>query len=264
MELEEVMARLEAEGSAKVRAVYAAHGVSDGALGVGFGPLRQLAGQIGRDGELARALWVTGCHEARVLATLIADPHELSLEDLEAWTSSCDNYLAADALSGLAARTAHAQAVVEAWHASERDPYGQVAWNLVSVLAQATPRPDQEPIADEWFLPLLGDIEQHVHQRGNRTRHAMVVALCALASGRPELREQTMHIAAAIGDVHVDHGESGGSTPKPLVHIQRIWGRDVRRARLKHRIATKKRSHKEVQEERRLQREREEQKRGGD
>src|SRR2546421_9767391 len=45
------------------------------ALGVSIPTLRKMAKEIGRDQTLALALWDSWIHEARILASMIADPH---------------------------------------------------------------------------------------------------------------------------------------------------------------------------------------------
>jgi 3-methyladenine DNA glycosylase AlkD len=58
------------------------------ALGVGVPDLRAIAKRAGRDPRLARDLWATGIHEARILATLVADPNALDEAQMEAWVTA--------------------------------------------------------------------------------------------------------------------------------------------------------------------------------
>ena len=54
---------------------------ADKAFGVSVPALRKLARSIGRDHALAQELWDTGLHEARELATMIADPKQTPWND---------------------------------------------------------------------------------------------------------------------------------------------------------------------------------------
>ncbi|TFG55864.1 MAG: DNA alkylation repair protein, partial [Methanomassiliicoccus sp.] len=56
----------------------------DRALGVSLPQIRSLAKDIGRDHALAAALWVTGVHEARMLATLVDEPDKVSEPQMNA------------------------------------------------------------------------------------------------------------------------------------------------------------------------------------
>lgn len=56
------------------------------ALGVRLPYIRKLARVIKKDHELALALWDTAVHEARILATIIADPKQVTPELIDRWT----------------------------------------------------------------------------------------------------------------------------------------------------------------------------------
>lgn len=49
------------------------------ALGVTMPQLRKLAKSLGRDQELALGLWESGVHEARILATLVAELGQMTV-----------------------------------------------------------------------------------------------------------------------------------------------------------------------------------------
>ena len=63
----------------------------------------ELHKKIKTDHALAEELWASGNHDARVLATMIADPAQMKSQTLETWAKELDNYVLTDALSGLAA-----------------------------------------------------------------------------------------------------------------------------------------------------------------
>lgn len=55
-------------------------------LGVAVPTLRRLARELGRDHELASALWATAIPDAQILAAFIAEPARLTAEQMDAWT----------------------------------------------------------------------------------------------------------------------------------------------------------------------------------
>ncbi|MEM6261612.1 MAG: DNA alkylation repair protein, partial [Bacteroidota bacterium] len=59
--------------------------VTDHALGMRIPVIRKLAKEIGKDHELALSLWETQVHEARLLASLVADPTQMTEATLERW-----------------------------------------------------------------------------------------------------------------------------------------------------------------------------------
>jgi 3-methyladenine DNA glycosylase AlkD len=74
VELQPVLKQLEGHGTAQNRKVYARHGAREPMFGVSYANLESMVKQFRTDHEPALALWDTGNHDARVLATMIADP----------------------------------------------------------------------------------------------------------------------------------------------------------------------------------------------
>src|SRR5690242_9767519 len=105
MDCDQVMKALEAMGTAQNRKVYARHGVGENMFGVSFANLEKLRKQIKVDHKLAAQLWATGNHDARVLATMIADPQALTDQQAEAWAKDLDNYGIAEMFARLIAKS---------------------------------------------------------------------------------------------------------------------------------------------------------------
>lgn len=57
----------------------------DDALGVSMPQLRKLARTVGKDQALADALWRTSIHEAKLLATLVAEPASFTIQKADLW-----------------------------------------------------------------------------------------------------------------------------------------------------------------------------------
>lgn len=88
MTVNEVLAKLESLGNEKMRQHNVKNGARDSQFGVKMGDIRALSQKIKIDHELALALWETGNIEARLLATLIIVPRQLSATDLESMVRS--------------------------------------------------------------------------------------------------------------------------------------------------------------------------------
>jgi 3-methyladenine DNA glycosylase AlkD len=211
-----VLRQLEALGTAQNRKVYARHGVGGEQFGVSFGELRKLAKQIKVDDGLARALWASGNHDARVLATLVADPKQADARTLETWAADLDSYVLADAFSVYAAATPLAEAKAKTWTASSKEFVGQAGWNLVAHLAFR-----EDGAADEVFERHLATIEREIHGRKNRVRHAMNQAVISIGIRNPALTQKALAAAKRIGKVEVDHGETGCETPDAAAYIKK-------------------------------------------
>ena len=64
----DVLAQLEAVGTAQNRKVYARHGAAEPMFGVSYKELGRIGKPLAGDHRLAEALWRSGNHDARVLA----------------------------------------------------------------------------------------------------------------------------------------------------------------------------------------------------
>ena len=70
------------------------------ALGVRLPELRKLAKTIKKDHQLALNLWDTGLHEARLLASLIDDPAQVTEEQINSWTKDFNSWDICDQVCG--------------------------------------------------------------------------------------------------------------------------------------------------------------------
>ena len=225
MKVDDVLRKLKSKGTAQNRKVYARHGYPEDTYGVSFAELRKLAKEIGRDHALARALWKSGNGDARVLASLVADPEALTASELESWVKSIRYYVLADMVSQLAARSPLARRKSEAWRRSRSDHVAQVGWNLVGALTAP-----EHGLDDDYFVERLEEIERGIHTAPNRTRHAMNMALCAIGGYRSSLRPRAVEVAGRIGKVEVDHGETGCKTPDAASYIARMAAHQKKQA----------------------------------
>lgn len=213
----EVMTRLEAAGSEQRRRMYRRHGAGDVQFGVSFADIRALSTSIGRDHDLARALWATGNSDARILACQIAEPARMDDADLDAWLADIDYYVLVEQFAPLAAAVPGVRERAERWIHSTRDWTAQAGWDLVAHLALADPS-----LPDEYFTEHLRRIEREIGTiAGNRTRHAMNGALIAIGVRSATLTSAAVEAAGRIGIVTVDHGGTGCVTPPAIPYIER-------------------------------------------
>lgn len=216
MVFEEVIQSLEEMGTAQNRKIYARHGVGENMFGVSFANLRVLKKQIKKDHRLAKQLWEYGNHDARNLATMIADLKQVDGDLLDDWVRDLDNYVITDSFVGMVGQTSFAKEKAVTWVSSEHEYVGRAGWHLLGHLAQ---KDDSPP--DDFFLPYLEIIEKKIHQRPNRSREAMNNTLIAIGIRNPDLMEKALVVAARIGEVEVDHGDTSCKTNFAPEYIQR-------------------------------------------
>jgi 3-methyladenine DNA glycosylase AlkD len=215
MNVKQAMAALRAAGTAQNRKIYGRHGVTRDMFGVSYAVQGRLKKQIGTDHELARALWATGNHDARVLATMVADPADMGSRELDAWARELDSYVVADVFGGLVSKSPHALRKVDAWRDRRAEHVAACAFNVLASLAVDEDR----DLDEDWLLAQLAVIRAEIHDRPNRTRHSMNQALIAIGTRGDRLQKAALAAAKAIGKVTVDHGETSCQTPDAAAYI---------------------------------------------
>ena len=212
----EVIKQLKAFGTEQNRKVYKRHGVVGDLYGVSYANLGKLKKTIKVDHEMAEKLWATGNHDARVLATMIADPAKASDRLLNAWAKDLSNYVLTDAFSGFVMRTSFVRKKMEQWTHSKKEWAGRMGWQLLAYLAMK----DTE-LTDEFFESHLETIERDIHSGKNRVKDAMNSALIAIGIRNNKLKKKALSAAKRIGKIEVDHGETGCKTPDAAEYIRK-------------------------------------------
>jgi 3-methyladenine DNA glycosylase AlkD len=225
MDQRTAMKQLEELGTAENRKVYARHGVTGAAFGVSYAALGKLRKAIGTDHGLALALWKSGNHDARVLATMVADPGAFDRKTIDAWGKDLSNYVLTDAFSVAVAASKHAGACARAWMRSRGEWLSSAGWNVVARVAA-----DGETFAAEELEALVDRIEERIHASPNRTRHAMGGALIAIGLVNPALERRALAAARQIGPIEVDHGETSCKTPDVAGYIRKTRAHRAGRA----------------------------------
>ena len=156
-QVEGVVAWLERNGSKRTRDGMARYAIpSDKAFGVPVGALKRHAKQLGRDHELAMALWETGWYEARMIAAFLGEPARLTAAEMDRWCRDFDNWAICDhACFHFFDRSPHAWRKVVAWSGRRGEFQKRAAFALLASLALH----DKEA-ADEKFLRCLPLIER--------------------------------------------------------------------------------------------------------
>lgn len=224
MDFDTAMAALEATGTAQNRKVYARHGVTGEVFGVSYAELGKLQKKIRRDHDLARQLWATGNHDARVLATQVADPKAATGEELDGWAGAVASYITADAVARLVEKTPIARQLVEAWVDSPEEWRARIAWSAMASLAMKGTFTHQDAMGR------IEQIEREIHQRPNRVRDAMLGSLAGFGLASEELAEEAKAAAGRIGPVDVDHGETGCKNPDVVRMVDNGWERKRKKA----------------------------------
>lgn len=217
---QDVLQEMESLGTEHNRKIYGRHGICDEMYGVSYADLKTLIKRIKTNHELALGLWASGNHDARVLATMIADPKKMTSDLADSWAMDLGNFVIADAFSTLMSKAPFALAKAEEWIGVEDEWRGAVGWQLMAYAAM-----QNRELPSSYFDKYLHIIESSIHSRKNRVRYAMNGALISIGMRAEELAGKALEVARTIGKVHVDHGETSCKTPNASQSIQKAGTR---------------------------------------
>ncbi len=212
----DVLAELEELGTDQNRKIYRRHRSGEKVYGVSFANLGHLEKKIKRDHKLAQKLWANGYFEARLLATLSADPNQADEGLIDRWLSDLQGPTLADYFAGFIGKTVFARQKMEQWIVWEDEWIGRVGWSLLGNFSR-----DDKVLPDSYFEKYLPQIEQHIHTSPNRLKETMNKVLIAIGVRNETLQEKAEAVARRIGKVEVDHGETDCKTPDAIVYIRK-------------------------------------------
>ena len=107
-----------------------------GRLGIPIPVLRKLAKTIGRDHDLASALWETAVPEAMLLATMVDDPARVTSQQMDTWVADIQSWDICDSVCGnLFDKTPYAWEKVPLWAADTREFVRRAGYVMIACLA---------------------------------------------------------------------------------------------------------------------------------
>jgi len=151
--------------------------------------MKALGKRLGRNHELAAALWSTGVYEARMVASMVDDPAQVTPAQMDRWCKDFDNWGICDTMCfNLFDRTPHAWAKVTQWSRSKHEFVKRTAFALLWSLSVHDKR-----AANELFVEGLVLIERAADDERNFVKRAVNMALRAIGK-----RNRTLNAAAVV------------------------------------------------------------------
>jgi 3-methyladenine DNA glycosylase AlkD len=170
---------------------------TDRAVGVAVTELRRLARGLVPDHELAAALWTSGVHEARILASLVDDPALVSEAQMDAWVSDLDSWDVCDVLCGnLFDRTPFVLDKAVEW--TGREPEFERRAGFVLMACAAVHRKD---LPDRAFAALLPTIREASTDDRTYVKKAVSWALRQIGKRSLGLNAKAIRTAEQIGRI---------------------------------------------------------------
>jgi 3-methyladenine DNA glycosylase AlkD len=215
MTFKDLMQPLKSLGRDQYRKTYKRHGAQGEIYGVSYANYGALKKKIKTDHDLAAQLWKSGNYDARILATMIADPAQGS-GLLDKWINDINSYPISDAVATFASQTSIDPKKVEKWMKSKDEWISCLGWSLFARLARVDSR-----FSDESLESYLEVIERDIHKAKTRVRHSMNSALISIGVRNEKLQKKALAAAARIGKVEVDHGDTDCKTPDAAQYIRK-------------------------------------------
>ena len=174
----EVLASLERAGTTATRQGMARYGiVARRAFGVPMGTLLRMRKRLGVDQALSLALWKSGWYEARLLASLVGDPAQVTRRQMDGWARGFENWGDCDTVCfNLFDRSPHAWDAAPRWAASPREFVRRGGFVLMACLAL-----HDKQAADRRFLPFLELLERGAGDERNFVKKGAVWAFRGIA-----------------------------------------------------------------------------------
>ena len=164
---------------------------SDNALGVPIGAIQKVAKDIGRDHELAEALWTTGIYEARLLASFVDEPEKVTVAQMDRWCRDFDNWGVVDTVCfKLFDQTPHAWKKVVQWAKRKDEFQKRAGFVLLACLCG-----HDKTANNDRFLECLPLIEEAATDERNFVKKGLSWALRGIGRRNLELNEAATELA---------------------------------------------------------------------
>ena len=166
---------------------------SSNALGIKIPDLRLFAKKVGKNHELALELWKTEIHEARILASFIDDPKQVTELQFDTWVKDFDSWDICDQCCSLLIQTPFAKAKIEAYSSADEEFVKRSAFVLMCALVIYDKKAGNESFSAYFEL-----IEREAWDNRNFVRKAVNWALRQIGKRNEILRIKAIECAERI------------------------------------------------------------------
>jgi 3-methyladenine DNA glycosylase AlkD len=163
-------------------------------LGVSVPEMRRIARECGKDHPLSIRLWNSGVPEARIVASMIADPAEMTAAEMDRWVSGFDSWDVCDQVCmNLFERTPFAGKKIRQWSRREEEFVRRAAYALIACLAWHDK--DAPDVVFTGFLPI---IKRGATDERNFVKKSVNWALRNIGKRNPRLNRAAVSTAKEI------------------------------------------------------------------
>jgi hypothetical protein len=204
MTVADVLALLDAERDERGMSHWEKLGSSSAGMrsyGIGLTRLRTLAKRIGRNRDLAHALWNTDVYDARVIALLVDDPARITREQAEKQVEELAGGMLAHVFASCDATLAKTSFVVELadrWVRSTDPVRRDCGYGL---LYEASKFSGRKAPSEEFFLAHVERIADTIGTAPEKVRLSMGAALMGIGKRSAVLNKAALKVARDVGPI---------------------------------------------------------------
>lgn len=163
-------------------------------LGIQIYKLRDIAKRLGKSHELAKLLWASGIHEARMLAVFIEEVSKVTPSQMNKWAREFESWDDTDqACTSLFDKTKHAWFKVRDWALSPKLFVKRAAFSLIAGLAV-----HDDKASDKDFIKLLPLIKRASTDDRNYVRKAVNWALRNIGKRNKNLNKEVIKFCNSL------------------------------------------------------------------
>ncbi len=195
MHYEEILKQFKSLSNPEAVAGMARFGINpSNTYGVSIPNLRKIAREAGKNHLLAQQLWSSGIHEARILASMIDIPENVTEEQMENWVDDFDSWDVCDqCCSNLFDKTEFAYQKAVKWSKKDEEFVKRAGFVLMAVLAV-----HDKKAKDEEFLKFLSIIKRESTDGRNFVKKAVNWALRQIGKRNLKLNQKAIEISKEI------------------------------------------------------------------
>ena len=182
MNIKDILTKLQRQKNPKNIAGMVRFGINpEKTLGIPIPFLRTLAKKIRKDHHLAQELWNSGIHEARILASMIENPEQVTEKQMDEWVADFDSWDICDQVCmNLFDKTPWAYEKAVEWAGEKEEFVKRAGFALMAVLAFHDKKADDKRF--EKFFPI---IEREATDERNFVKKAVNWALRQIGKRNP-------------------------------------------------------------------------------
>jgi len=195
MHYNEILRKLESLSDPKAVEGMARFGINPkNTYGVSIPNLRTMAKEIGRSHLLAQQLWLSGIHEARILACMIDSPEMVTEKQMASWVRDIDSWDVCDqCCSNLFDKTKFAHRKAVEWSKRDEEFVKRAGFVLMAALSV-----HDKKAKDEEFLKFLPIIKRESKDERNFVKKAVNWALRQIGKRNIKLNKEAIKTAEEI------------------------------------------------------------------